>query len=274
MKKLEKLYINKDYNKFLNQYCNWNGFSSINLSFDIDFAPDYMITYLLDILDSYKDIKATFFITHNSKIIDRIRNNKNYELAIHPFDNAQSTQGKGLNNIIDNLLEVVPESIGNRFHRLEHSYNSFFILKNKNQFYDASLFRFNLPFAVPTYHEDINLVLIPYTFEDGTCGGMGHSMKLRDIDLFSPGIKGISFHPLNLYLNCSDGTKRRELFEEYKNINLVDKLTIERYRNLKDAGPMELLIEILELSKKGIIFVPYKELSTEFKKIIEGGISC
>lgn len=123
-----------------------------------------------------------------------------------------------------------------------------------------------MPFAVPTYHEDINLVLIPYTFEDGTCGGMGHSMKLRDIDLFSPGIKGISFHPLNLYLNCSDGTKRRELFEEYKNINLVDKLTIERYRNLKDAGPMELLIEILELSKKALFLFLTKSYLQNLKK--------
>ena len=261
--------FSEEYDDFLKQYANFDSFNCITLSFDVDFAPDFMIEYLLNLLDQYKNIKATFFITHYSNILHKIESDNRFEIAIHPYDSTNSTQGKDLNNTVQNLLNIAPQSVGCRFHRLQYSYNSLFTIGGYGQIYDCSTFRYGLEYALPCYHPDLDMVLIPYTYEDGTCGAMGHSMRLKDIDLHSKGLKGISFHPLTIYLNCKDGFFRKKLIQDFKSISSLKKNQIENYIQYKNNGPKDLLLEVLELSNR-INFVTYKDIAIKFRKCIRG----
>ena len=53
-----------------------------HLTFDIDWAPDFLISQIIDKLNK-KNIKATFFITHQSDIIKDIAEN-GHTIGLHP----------------------------------------------------------------------------------------------------------------------------------------------------------------------------------------------
>ncbi len=60
---------------------SYNG--KIFLTFDIDWAINDVLMSTIDIIEKY-NIKATFFVTHRTELLERMDKNKNIELAIHP----------------------------------------------------------------------------------------------------------------------------------------------------------------------------------------------
>ena len=60
---------------------NWE--NEIFLTFDIDWASDEVINDSLEVIEKY-GIKSTWFVTHDSPILERLKDNKNIELGIHP----------------------------------------------------------------------------------------------------------------------------------------------------------------------------------------------
>ena len=56
--------------------------NKIFLTFDIEWATDEVLNYVLDIICDAK-IKTTFFCTHATSILQRMRENCNMELGIH-----------------------------------------------------------------------------------------------------------------------------------------------------------------------------------------------
>ena len=69
------------------KYINLNARSSwqdkIFLTFDIDWCSDELLLYALNFIEEYK-LKATFFVTHETGLLERMRDNENIELGIHP----------------------------------------------------------------------------------------------------------------------------------------------------------------------------------------------
>lgn len=55
----------------------------IYLTFDIDWARDEVIAFLLDLLEEV-DVPATIFVTHDTPLLERMRHNPNIELGGHP----------------------------------------------------------------------------------------------------------------------------------------------------------------------------------------------
>ena len=94
----------------------------VALTFDIDWAPDFMIRKCTNFLEK-NEIPATFFVTHNSKIISEIRDNELFELGIHPNFENNSTQGNNLIEVLSHLLKIVPEANSVRTHGLLQSSN-------------------------------------------------------------------------------------------------------------------------------------------------------
>ncbi len=201
---------------FLHDYCNWAKPSRCSLSFDIDFVPDFMIQHLLSLLHPYP-VKATFFVTHPTEMLSIIEADDRYELALHPFNSPSSTQGSSLMDIVTSLRALAPSAVGNRFHRLQHSYGDLAVLKQHGVRYDSSSIRFNTPYLVPAYHADLDMTLITYGWEDGTCEATGFAMDVASIDMDSPGFKHFAFHPLNIYLNSSAENHRRDFLKTVNN---------------------------------------------------------
>ena len=59
----------------------WRG--KIFLTFDLDWCHDEVLRYLLDSLEQ-RNLSATFFVTHQTDLLERMRNNSQFELGIHP----------------------------------------------------------------------------------------------------------------------------------------------------------------------------------------------
>jgi len=207
---------------FRDRFCNWSGPASVCLSFDIDFAPDYMLADVLDRLDA-AGVGGTFFVTHPTPLLERIAASPAHELAIHPFNSPESTQGDGLADIADTLVELctaagAPAPAGNRFHRLQFAYRDLNVLAERGIRYDCSTIRLNAPYQLPAHHADLGITLMSYSWEDGTyeavSGATGAPMEAAGIDLTSPGMKILTFHPLNIYLNTARPEDRWSFFEK------------------------------------------------------------
>lgn len=62
---------------------NPGSYQKIFLTFDIDWASDEVLEYCIDIVEK-ANIKATWFVTHETPLLGRLRANPNFELGIHP----------------------------------------------------------------------------------------------------------------------------------------------------------------------------------------------
>ena len=89
------------------------------LTFDIDWAPNFVISHCLNLLDS-ANCKATFFATHstplNNEIVERGHN-----LGIHPNFLKGSSHGSNVKEIISECLSYAPHAWCMRTHSLMQS---------------------------------------------------------------------------------------------------------------------------------------------------------
>ena len=60
-----------------------SSYEKVFLTFDIDWASDFVLEYCIDLIESAQ-VKATFFVTHETPLLERLRENPNFELGIHP----------------------------------------------------------------------------------------------------------------------------------------------------------------------------------------------
>lgn len=73
---------------------------TIYLTFDIDWAHDTILEYTVDLLEKH-EVAATFFVTHDTPVLNRLRDNPLFELGIHPnFNPLFSPEGAGGVHII------------------------------------------------------------------------------------------------------------------------------------------------------------------------------
>tara|TARA_Y100001968_G_C19442504_1_gene763356 strand:- start:2028 stop:2822 length:795 start_codon:yes stop_codon:yes gene_type:complete len=237
-------YIDK---QFLKKYANWETTESIGLTFDIDWAPDFMISNIHKLLKKY-NVKATLFITHNSKYLKELSKDPFFEIGLHPYLSENSTQGKDFNDILTNLKTLNKNSVGCRFHVLDYSYRDLLSLQKFGIHYDVSRIYFNTPFLLPTFHKDLNLVLLTYFWEDGVCENQNILPTIENIDLDSPGLKIINFHPMNVYINSSNVEQRKFFQKSNPNLLASSPESVNKFIN-RGKGSGTFLIEILEYIK-------------------------
>ena len=233
-----------DFLPFARRYANWKGNGSVCLTFDVDFAPDYMLANVLDLLDRF-GARATFLATHDSELLKQVAQEGKHEVGLHPNLMPGSTQGANLTEILDSLKRAFPEAVGNRFHLLAHSYRDLTALGRRSFRYDVSSLRFNCPYVMPAWHPDLGMVLFTYTWEDGICENAGLPMRVSSVDLDSPGMKIINFHPMNVYVNGEDASARLTFLRENPDLLGCPQRVAMRYR--RSAGGAEsVLTAVLE----------------------------
>ena len=250
--------INK---QFLNSFCNYNKLNNIILSFDIDWAPEFMIE---DLLNLTSKLNPTFFNTHKSKILKNI-NEKNITQGIHPNLQNNSSHGHTINNIYKTV-----KNFGNkkylRFHVLGHSYPDLKFFAKRGTEIDSSIILINQPYITPNYHPDIDLVKVPYVWEDGMILNFKFNIK-NSLNLNLPGLKILDFHPLDLYLNTPSIEKRNNFKKKFKSNFFSTKKESEKYINKKKYGIRDFFIETISyLKRKRINFSNFKELNYEFRE--------
>lgn len=249
---------------FLNKFCNFNKLNNLILSFDIDWAPEFMIEDFLNITEK---INITIFNTHKSKILTTIDKNR-ISLGIHP--NLQKNSSQGNTNLkVENFVKKNGNMEYLRFHLLGHSYRDLKFFANKGSKIDSSVLLINQNYLSPLYHPDIDLVRVPYIWEDGMTLNFKTNIR-KSLNLYSPGLKILDFHPIDIYLNTSSIEQRNNFKGSFSSVLDVTKSDTERFINKKNYGIRNFLIDILKLIKrKKIKTSNFNELNYEFRKNIK-----
>ena len=76
------------------------------ITFDIDWAPDFMIQNIMDQLEA-AGVKSTWFITNDTPALERMRQFPDlYELGIHPNFLPGSSHGSSVDEVLNNLMDL------------------------------------------------------------------------------------------------------------------------------------------------------------------------
>lgn len=178
------------------EYSNWlNLKDEICLTFDVDWAPDETIRPIIDLLESLS-LRATFFATHESKLLNKL-NPELFEVGIHPnFNNAQ----KDHSHIVRDLKMIYPNAVGQRSHSLHVSSRILKACAELGFLYESNIF---LPF-----HEHIhpvkrfrNLYSIPIFWSDDKHIELEDRFDSKMFFSQQPGLKVLNFHPMHIFMN-------------------------------------------------------------------------
>jgi polysaccharide deactylase WbmS-like protein len=183
--------------------------SEVALTFDVDWAPDFVIEEVAELLAA-AGVRATWFITHASPAVNRLRERPDlFELGIHPNFAVGSSHGETVNDVLGHMREVVPEARATRSHRLAVSAEILAaIAADERLKTDSSLFLPDLGGLEPVRQwlgQDV-LVRIPYIWADD------HEPHVPEPDWsleriwHRPGLKVFDFHPMLVHLNSADNT--------------------------------------------------------------------
>ena len=178
------------------------------ITLDVDWAPDHAIDAVAGELIE-RDVRATWFVTHASPAIDRLRDRPDlFELGIHPNFAPGSTHGETPDAVLDHCMAIVPEARSMRTHGLVQSSALLALVRERTPVrVDASLF---LPGANDLAPVDYplasgSIVRVPYLWEDDAemlrpdpvWDAWGLAARTRGLAVFD-------FHPIHVVLNSAD----------------------------------------------------------------------
>jgi len=219
---------------------------SIFLTFDIDWASDEVLDHTVNLL-SHQNIAATFFITHETPVIEKIRNNPLFELGIHPNFNPflEGKTQKTPRQIIQDLKELVPEAISIRSHSLFQSSRIFNLFAEYGFKYDLNMF---VPawsnIILKPYLEYNHMMRVPYFWEDDIhClaveNGTENDWQVKRF-LTKQQLKVFDFHPIHVFLNT-------EKLERYTNARpfLQNKVELNSQVNTTHEGVQTFLQNLI-----------------------------
>lgn len=176
------------------------------LTFDIDWAPDFIIDHIASRLRE-KRLSATWFATHRAAALDRLRERPDlFELGIHPNFLPGSTHGNTPAEVLAHMTEIVPEAVSVRTHGLAQSGPILAAIMSAGLKADLSLFLPGMPGIRPVkfWSGGAPLLRIPYFWsDDHEMEKPAPSWSLSSLSAVE-GLKVINFHPVHLYLNAGD----------------------------------------------------------------------
>jgi hypothetical protein len=218
---------------------------NIFLSFDIDWAHDEVISDCYNLVSDYL-VETTWFVTHETDVLNTLRVDNRVELGVHPNFNdllsGSAVAGETSNLVIRKSRELVPEATTIRSHSLTQSER---IL---DQFLDHGFKRICNLF-IP-YHNEMQVcpfslwngaIIIPHRFQDNASLRIGE--RLPERQTLNTGLHVFDFHPIHVFLN----TESLDRYERTRPLHHNPKELIKhRYEG---HGVRSRLIELLKLAE-------------------------
>jgi len=188
---------------------------NVFLTFDIDWASDEVILSVAEQLVEAK-IKSTWFVTHETPILEFFRSRKNlFNLGIHPNFLKGTTQGDSEEEILKNLMTIVPEAKVIRTHAV------FQYGKLLSEIVNLTPIRIDSSIFLP---EMKNIQTVEHLTPYGTLKRIpilwadDYELLKENSDwqaskyFLHPGHKLFLFHPIHIFLN----TVNMNQYSEYK----------------------------------------------------------
>jgi len=215
----------------------------------MDWAHDDVIADTIDLLE-VADVPATWFVTHNTPILARLRRNPKFELGIHPNFNKLLTgnSSSSAQDIVERLMNIVPEAKSIRCHSMTQSSGLLDIFVAAGLTHDVNHF---IPVSVGTELRPWvlwnDLIRIPYFWEDDIaciCESKGREEpSVKDAAKTGNGIKVFDFHPIHIFLN----TENLQRYEQTRNIHQNPQALIQH--RFPGAGVRTKLLDLLNALK-------------------------
>ena len=178
--------------------------SKVFLTMDIDWAHDDILSDTIDIVEQ-ADSSATWFVTHDSVVLERLRSNPKFELGIHPnfnsLFNGEKEKGANSDEILERILEIVPEAKSVRSHSMTQSSVLLNLFKSKSLTHDCNTYIPNGAEIVlkPWKHWN-EMTRVPYFWEDDVACMYDNNATIEEL-VQCDGLKVFDFHPIHIFLN-------------------------------------------------------------------------
>ncbi len=219
---------------------------------DLDWASEAVIEEFLRLIPA-EELKLTAFVTHHSPQISQLAEDKKIYRGIHPNFLEKSSHGNSFREVIETCRQFAPEAIGSRSHRVFDVTDVSHLLRFEYGFsYTSNIITTLAPQIRPLLHES-TLIQFPVFFEDGSFlfQNLGYDLVSFERYFRSPGLKVISFHPMNIAFNTPSISWMRAIKDSMsrKDFNNIDRAFLRRNRNDK-KGIYRMIVEIIEFSRR------------------------
>lgn len=225
------------------------------VTIDIDWADDVVLSDTIKLIEK-ADIEATWFVTHPTTYINRLRENPKFELGIHPNFNflldGDKRNGEDIKKVIERLLDIVPEAKSLRSHSLLTSTKLLQLMPQYGLTHESNIY-------IPPASCDIlrpfriwnEIVRVPHSFEDdlfllasSNCNAIDRETLSKHIAngfMKENGFKVLDFHPIHIFLN----TENLDRYERTRNIHRnPEELIKHRYDGDGARTALETLLEL------------------------------
>lgn len=223
------------------------------ITFDVDWAPEGAIAVVLEEMRK-ANAKGTFFATHASPLLQAAHGTQ-FEVGLHPnFNNAAGDFDTPLRT----LKEAYPNARGGRSHSLFVSSHILQLYRKYGLQYESNNFmpmhqhlhpvmRFPRFVSIPFYWSDDRLEV--YDFFD-----------LDTLQLDSPGLKVLNFHPIHVFMNTSS----EQHYLSYKP-HYQDVYALQSHVNRTSNGVRTMFDAVLaHVQQRGLRTYTMLELCEEF----------
>lgn len=176
------------------------------LTFDFDWASDPILEDCIGLVER-AGVAATWFVTHDTPLLDRLRANPAFELGIHPNFNELiegRPDGKNAESVVAELLELVPGAVSVRSHSMLQSSRVLALFQRLGLRYDCNHF---LPahtgIVLRPWADWTGMIRVPYFWEDDVAAAEGFRESPTDL-VKAEGLRVADFHPIHVALNTRD----------------------------------------------------------------------
>jgi len=204
------------------------------ITLDVDWAPDFVIEYVADILMK-KKIKSTWFVTHDSPIWDKLKENSLFELGWHPNFSENSSQGKDPDSVLTYLKNIIPNAKSIRTHSLVQSTHLLLKFQKYGIENDVSLHLEKTSNLVPHYSKFLNLFRFPFFWGDGNeMAESNQNWSMDNSSYQTNGLKIFYFHPIHIFLN-SKNWENYDLLKAKIGLSKMTQENSQTYINLENG---------------------------------------
>ncbi|HEX2544606.1 MAG TPA: hypothetical protein VHL79_07000 [Ramlibacter sp.] len=209
------------------------------LTLDIDWAHDEVLAACIDLVEQ-AGVAATWFITHDTPLLQRLVANPRFELGIHPNFNpllAGETAMKP-EAVLERLLGLVPQARSVRSHSLVQSTGLHQLFAARGLTHDCNHYvPHQSGIALRPWPLWTGLVKVPHFWEDDLACAYGVGLPEGPA---TAGLQVYDFHPIHVFLN----TETLERYERTRPLHRSPReLLAHRHAG---AGTRTWLLQLLE----------------------------
>lgn len=226
----------------------WQG-DRVFLTFDIDWAHDDVLSTTIDDVER-AGVRATWFVTHETPLLARLRENPDFELGIHPNFNfllaGDARNGATAEAVIDEMLRIVPEATAVRSHSTLVSTPLLALFAKRGLRYDCNTFIPHFTgIDLRPWTNWTGMTMVPYFWEDDVAFLGADAADTAGLCAL-PGLRVFDFHPVHVYLNTEHVSRY-----DTARPDLGRPTALARHRNETGPGTRTSLLRLLEGALRG-----------------------